>query len=77
MFGLLDWNRMRSVARVVRYDARGHGESESTPDPDTYHWRELALDQLALADVLGIERYIAAGASMGCATALRSSRGTR
>ena len=33
VFGLLDWNRMRAVARVVRYDARGHGESESTPDP--------------------------------------------
>lgn len=73
VFGLLDWNRMRAVARVVRYDARGHGESDSTPDPDTYHWRELALDQLALADALGIDRYIAAGASMGCATALHAA----
>lgn len=70
---LLDWPRIREHARVVRYDARGHGESGSTADPATYHWRELALDQLALADALGIDRYVAGGASMGCATALHAA----
>lgn len=68
--GLLDWSRIR--ARVVRYDARGHGESESTPDLAGYRWSELAHDQLALADALGIGSYVAAGASMGCGTALHA-----
>lgn len=65
---LLDWDRI--AVRVVRYDARGHGESTSTPELDGYSWAELARDQLALADALGIGRYVAAGASMGCGTAL-------
>lgn len=59
--------------RVTRYDARGHGESESTPDLDAYGWDELARDQLELTTALGIERYVAAGASMGAATALHAA----
>lgn len=59
--------------RVVRYDARGHGESESTVDLVGYGWDQLALDQLALGDTLGIERYVAGGASMGAATALHAA----
>lgn len=69
--GLLDWDRIGG--RVVRYDARGHGESESTPDLAGYGWGELARDQLALADGLGIDRYVTAGASMGCGTALHAA----
>jgi 3-oxoadipate enol-lactonase len=65
---LVDWSQV--PARVVRYDARGHGASETTPDLDGYSWDQLGLDQLALADHLGIDRYTAAGASMGCGTAL-------
>jgi 3-oxoadipate enol-lactonase len=60
-------------ARVVRYDARGHGESESTPELAGYGWEELARDQLELATALGIDRYVAAGASMGAATALHAA----
>jgi 3-oxoadipate enol-lactonase len=66
--GLIDWDQVS--ATVVRYDARGHGESESTPSLGGYSWAELARDQLALADALGIDRYVAGGASMGCGTAL-------
>jgi 3-oxoadipate enol-lactonase len=66
--GVLDWEQI--PARVMRYDARGHGRSSSTPDLGGYSWAELALDQLALADLCGIGRYVAAGASMGCGTAL-------
>ena len=69
--GQLDWNRI--PAAVVRYDARGHGDSESTPDLDAYSWEELARDQLALADALGFGEYIAGGASMGCGTALHAA----
>lgn len=72
-FGLLDWSRLRLGHRVLRYDARGHGGSASSPEPETHHWRELARDQLALADHLGIGRYVAAGASMGSATALHAA----
>src|SRR5215470_8871307 len=68
-FSMLDFARLAACCRVVRYDARGHGQSESTPEPGDYAWSELARDQLALADALGIGTYIAAGASMGCATA--------
>ena len=68
---LVDWDRV--PVTVVRYDARGHGESESTPDLDGYSWAELGLDQLALADALGIGPYVAAGASMGCGTALHAA----
>lgn len=69
--GLVDWSCVE--ASVVRYDARGHGRSQSTADLDGYSWNELARDQLALTDRLGIENYIAAGASMGAATALHAA----
>src|SRR4051794_26498275 len=61
VFGLLDWSRLTADHTIVRYDARGHGLSASSADPSTYHWRELALDQLALADALGIDHYVAGG----------------
>ena len=69
--GLIDWDRVR--AQVLRYDARGHGRSSSTPDLTGYSWAELARDQLALADHCGIGTYVAAGASMGCGTALHAA----
>lgn len=69
--GLFDWASI--PARVLRYDARGHGESDSTPDLDGYSWEQLAADQLALTERLGIDTYVAGGASMGCATALHAA----
>ncbi len=69
--GLVDWADI--PACVLRYDARGHGESESTPDLDDSGWERLALDQLALADAVGIDTYVAGGASMGSATALHAA----
>lgn len=72
--GLLGaWPFATDEVRRVRYDARGHGRSPGPADPAAYRWDELALDQLALADALGIDRYVAAGASMGCATALHAA----
>ncbi len=65
---LVDWSQVD--ARLLRYDARGHGMSESTRDLDGYSWDQLARDQLALADYVGFGRYVCAGASMGCGTAL-------
>ncbi len=72
--GLLGrWPFPVDAVRRVRYDARGHGSSPGPVDPAQYRWEALALDQLALADALGIETYVAAGASMGCATALHAA----
>ena len=67
-FPLVRWWDVREAADVLRYDARGHGESQFTADG--YGWDELALDQLELCDELGISEAIVGGASMGAATAL-------
>lgn len=72
-FGLLDWTRLAQACRLLRYDARGHGTSGYTDDPTRYSWVELGQDQLALTRSLAIDRYIAAGASMGCGTALHAA----
>jgi 3-oxoadipate enol-lactonase len=69
--GLLDWERI--PVSVVRYDARSHGASDAAADLGALRWTELARDQLALADALGIDSYVAAGASMGCGTALHAA----
>jgi 3-oxoadipate enol-lactonase len=56
--------------RVVAYDARGHGAS--TPAPNRrYGYEQLACDAVELLDVLGIDRALLAGASMGAHTAVR------
>jgi len=68
--GLLDMSPVATGACLVRYDARGHGESGWSTEPDDYTWENLARDMIGLADALGIERFRAGGASMGCATAL-------
>jgi pimeloyl-ACP methyl ester carboxylesterase len=59
--------------RVVRYDARGHGDSPGPRRADAYVWEQLARDQLALLDSLGADRAVLGGASMGAATALWST----
>jgi 3-oxoadipate enol-lactonase len=72
-FGLIDWSEARRHVSVLRYDARGHGESGFTVQPEAYRWDALALDQLELADHLGMDDYVAGGASMGAATALHAA----
>jgi 3-oxoadipate enol-lactonase len=56
--------------RLIRYDARGHGDSTGTTEVADYPYPELARDQLALADALGLDRFITGGASLGTGTAL-------
>lgn len=72
-FPLVRWDDVQAVADVVRYDARGHGESTLTSDPDGYGWAALARDQLELCDAMEIDRAIVGGASMGAATALHAA----
>jgi len=71
--GLFDWSSLAGALRLVRYDARGHGHSEATTDPDDYRWDALAGDMLAVADALGVASFVAGGASMGAATALHAA----
>jgi pimeloyl-ACP methyl ester carboxylesterase len=66
----ITWNRLTDVIRLVRYDARGHGQSGASDMLADYHWSALARDMLALADQVGFDRFIAGGQSMGCATSL-------
>lgn len=69
-WNVVDHHRLAASFDLLRYDARGHGESGLADDLATYDWPQMGLDQLALADVLGIGSYVAAGASLGTATAL-------
>ncbi|GGY18531.1 3-oxoadipate enol-lactonase [Massilia dura] len=61
------WNAQADMLsrcfHVVRYDARGHGESGSPPGP--YSLEMLASDALALLDHLGIAGAHVVGLSMG------------
>jgi 3-oxoadipate enol-lactonase len=54
--------------RVLRYDQRGHGETEAPAG--RYPFDQLLADALALMDALGIKKAHFAGLSMGGATAL-------
>jgi pimeloyl-ACP methyl ester carboxylesterase len=56
--------------RLVRYDARGHGESAGGRGNLANRWDELGADLLELAGALEIGRFVAAGASMGVAASL-------
>lgn len=49
--------------RLLRYDTRGHGESEVTPGD--YQVEQLGSDVLALTERLGIQEFSFCGLSMG------------
>lgn len=67
------WVEVREAARVVRYDARGHGLTGASYLPQDYIWSNLARDMLQVADTCGTDRFIAGGQSMGCATAINAA----
>src|SRR5258708_16161354 len=54
--------------RVLRYDTRGHGQSEVTPGP--YSFEQLGRDVLALADEADIGSFSFCGLSMGGVTGM-------
>ena len=62
-----------SGTRLVRYDARGHGRSEAGRDEAASAWSSLGADLLELVALLGLERPVAGGASMGVATTLHAA----
>lgn len=75
--GIWDWDELEKHAHFVRYDARGHGNSDGSYDPEDYRWSYMAHDMLAIADSVaeqrGEDRYVLGGLSMGCATALEAA----
>jgi 3-oxoadipate enol-lactonase len=64
-FGMWDAQmpELAKTYRVLRYDTRGHGQSEVTPGP--YDFAMLGRDVLGLADELGITTFSFCGLSMG------------
>ena len=60
--------------RVLRYDARGHGLSPGSTDPDDYTWTAQARDlRRQLDEVFGDQRVHGVGRSMGTATLLTAA----
>src|ERR1700732_1841674 len=59
---------LRKHFRVLRYDTRGHGQSEVTPGP--YSFEQLGRDVLALADEADIGNFSFCGLSMGGVTGM-------
>jgi len=68
--GLFEWESLQDILRIIRYDARGHGESEASYVQGDYEWSHLATDMIQIADAVEADRFILGGASMGCGTAL-------
>jgi 3-oxoadipate enol-lactonase len=69
-FGMWDAQmpELRKHFRVLRYDTRGHGQSEVTPGP--YSFEQLGRDVLALLDSVNIEHFFFCGLSMGGVTGM-------
>ncbi|WP_410210120.1 alpha/beta fold hydrolase [Aquirhabdus sp.] len=65
-----EWSSFPKNIQLIRYDARGHGASRSSLRAQDYHWDQLGRDMLSVASLTHHEQFIAAGDSMGCATAL-------
>jgi 3-oxoadipate enol-lactonase len=70
---IVDLSQLAAGRQVLRYDARGHGESGDLQRSAEGAWSELALDQIALIDELGLDKVALGGASMGTATALHAA----
>lgn len=62
------WSAFASVGRVIRYDARGYGESLPPTGPWSHH-----SDLLELLDELGMGRATLIGASIGAGIAVEAA----
>jgi 3-oxoadipate enol-lactonase len=71
--GVLAWQDLTDVARIIRYDARGHGRSESRGEPEDFRWDNLARNMWEVADSATNDAVLLGGASMGCGTALHAA----
>jgi 3-oxoadipate enol-lactonase len=72
--GLTDFRPVAAAHRLISYDARGHGESQGSPESDDYTWKSLSDDMIALADHFSPGRAVSAiGSSMGTGTLLHAA----
>ncbi|MFP7366097.1 alpha/beta hydrolase [Corynebacterium callunae] len=70
----LDLGRGLSGTRLLRYDARGHGQSTGRQRAQDYNWETLCDDLLAVLDhYFPGEQVHGVGPSMGCATLLHAA----
>jgi pimeloyl-ACP methyl ester carboxylesterase len=61
----------RAGYRVITYDARGHGESDTAPAGESYGYPQLIADlERVVAEQVGEERFFLGGHSMGAHTAV-------
>lgn len=65
----LQLDHLRRGRRAVAVDLRGHGESDPADDGD-YRIPALARDVEAVAEQLGLRRFVLAGHSLGSAVAI-------
>jgi len=56
---------LRDRYRVITWDVRGHGQSDSPADPDAYSQTLALQDMSAILDAEGVKDAIIAGHSMG------------
>jgi len=71
---VIDWSNIdHDRWRLIRYDARGHGESSGGDQRRDYAIGSLADDLLGLLDELSIERAVLGGASLGALTAIQAA----
>lgn len=66
--GRFDWSPVADIARLVRYDARGHGTAETQYEDRAYRWSALVDDMLWAAGEFG--PFVAGGIGMGAVTAV-------
>jgi pimeloyl-ACP methyl ester carboxylesterase len=71
--GVLAWRELTDLARVIRYDARGHGRSQSAGTAEDYSWRNQAQSLWEVIDQLTDDDVILGGASMGCGISLHAA----
>lgn len=67
-FGLFP--ELRKHFTLLTFDARGHGRSGFTTDPQDYRFDQLATDLLELMTHVGFGRALMMGGSMGAMTSL-------
>ena len=71
--GVLAWRDLTDVARVIRFDARGHGRSDSAGVPEDYSWAGQARTLWQVADYFSEKQVVLGGASMGSAVSLHAA----
>lgn len=67
---VVDFRQLARSARLIRYDAVGHGRSAGVADPGDHTWESRGDDLLQLCERLALPSATLGGFSTGAATAL-------